>query len=524
MTGLIERHLNRLETRITPRVILVVLFCFSLIAAGYTLISTQGGGIGTSPDAINFIAASKTLLAGEGYWRFTRIPFTSWPPLYPTLLAGLNIVGRLINLDITEMIRFTNTIVMMIIVWMAGLLFLRYVRSRLLALMGTCFAVFSIPVIRMSLYAWTELFYILLTLIFVWLLPTFLEEKKPRQLIVLLLVATLGSLQRFAGIGMVAGGAACILLFTREPSLRKRIIYSVLMLLCALPWILWLAYGLSLPRRAVIPQTQPFQSLLHNLELTPVLLGQWFFSYDILHPILSFIGLLIVGTALVYAVWCYYRRSPDSTGQLTSPCSSPAFISVYVLVYMASFYSGHLFVTTTAIDQRHMSVNLIIIYLLIFWGLDRLAEHLKASGRKFLLIGAVTVYLLYPAWLISRDISDLSRGFGIANWHRQDPLMHWLITHPLGGRQYSNTPLPLFYTPALVLSAPVEPEDWPNIVNAYPNEDIYLIWFNDADIYIGMKGFYYNFPYTVEELMNIAEVEKVVEVETGKVFRIQSRN
>ena len=138
-----------------------------MIAAGglaAVWISTPRG-VGTSPDAVNYIAASRTLLAGDGFERFNREPLERWPPLYPVMLAGLNVIGDGIGVPLLEMLRLVNGLTLAAIILVVGWLLERYLESRLLALLGTLSILFSYAYLLITFFAYSDPIFVLLVLL-----------------------------------------------------------------------------------------------------------------------------------------------------------------------------------------------------------------------------------------------------------------------------------------------------------------------------------------------------------------------
>src|SRR5690242_18826237 len=75
-------------------------------AAGILLIltATSRFGAGLTPDSAAYISTARNLCAGRGYVQYDGNPFVAWPPLFPTLLAFLELCrvdplsgGRIVN-------------------------------------------------------------------------------------------------------------------------------------------------------------------------------------------------------------------------------------------------------------------------------------------------------------------------------------------------------------------------------------------------------------------------------------------
>ena len=69
---------------------------FLLLSAAGALVvffGTSRFGIGISPDSVNYISCARELIKGNGFISYDGTPFTLWPPLYPTLLGILGLLG-----------------------------------------------------------------------------------------------------------------------------------------------------------------------------------------------------------------------------------------------------------------------------------------------------------------------------------------------------------------------------------------------------------------------------------------------
>jgi hypothetical protein len=499
----------RLELRLG-----VVIGAFALAAVCLALYSTRFGGAGLTPDSINYITASKSLLAGQGYQRFAfNRAFTSWPPLYPTILAGLNLVCRALGLDIVEGIRLLHSLVFGASVALTGVLFSRIIRARLLVALALAGIVFAFPLLRDTVFVWSEIIYIFISLLFLLLLPRYLETGSWRDFLMLFALAVCGSLQRFAGIGLIPAGMLAILLLLKNTRLPRRLSYAILFGLSSIPYILWLVYGLTQPRASVSGQFQPLNSLLNNLNLTTGLLGEWFLP-DTLRGAVP--NLLVSGLVVLVVAWAFRRYF-----RLRDPLAgSPIVLAVYVIAYMAFYYLANSIINTTPVDHRHLSVMLIPLVGLLFTALDRLP--VPAARRELVAAGIAVVGLLYP---VARGVSE-ARSFAEyccgAVEQRQSPLIQWLNAHPLQGRIYSNTPLPALYTPLLVYPAPAALQDWDQVPLS-ATTDTYVIWFNDPLRYSIHPDFYYAFNFTDTDLGAYAQVERVAETPDGDVYRLRAK-
>jgi hypothetical protein len=488
----------------------------ALTAVVFAMMSTSHGGIGATPDTINYVAASKSLLAGDGYLRFFHTPFASWPPLYPTLLAGVNVVSRWLGWDIAEGIRFAQAIVFGLIVYASGRLLLRCIQSRLFALLALISIVFSFPLLRDAIFGWSEAVYILLSLLVALYLPTFLREQKLHQLALLALMTMLASLERYAGIGIIPASIVCIILAQSSITPAKRLMYGITLGLSAVPYALWILYATSyLPRPAVHAENNSLASLLLNVRLTADLLATWFLPSALRSIVPSGIVFLVVLLTIGGVIVFYYRHK--------AALPVEAIISAfYVIVYMVFFYLAHTLIDSTPVDERHLSVLYPYVILLIFLLLEHLTWPFKShQWWRVAIVGAAALWLVYPIVTDAGEITGFSTWCCMADQYRQLSLIKWLNSHLVDGVVYSNTPLPLFYTPLTVYSVPAERAAWSQ-EKFSPNHDTYIVWFSNAEQYSGTASpYYYDLNYDVTSLSSLAHVELVAEFPEGRIYRLR---
>jgi hypothetical protein len=486
---------------------------FGLLGCGIFFLSTHNGGIATTADSVNFIAASRSLLVGDSYRRFSGELFWGWPPLYPTIIAGLNLLIRVVPMDIVEAIRILHALAYGGVICLAGLLYLRCIRSKTWALMGMIAMMCGFSLLRIAVFAWTEIIYIFLSLLFFLYLPKFLEERKPGQLLLLTLIATFGPLQRFAGLGLIPAGALCIFLFSQHVSLIRRLVNAAFFCVSLAPYALWIVFVYTIrPPGSVGIQENPARALQIALQYNAVVVKELFLP----EPIGSEAGGYIIMAAIVMviglALWNYFR--PGINSAPLSPRTSPAPLAVYVLVY----YNATIFTVNGAVDHRHFSVLYVYVVLLLFAALERLSHWLRPRRLDGILIAVTAIWLLHPISALYRETAAYASTCCDGGKYRNLSLIRWLNDHPLAGHIYSNTPYPLFNTPLQLYTAPRSLDDWSQVLAKH---DAYFIWFANADQYSDITRFYFNPRYTEAELSSVAQLEIIAAGDDGKIYHLR---
>ena len=99
LSGILQRLLD------SRRVALGVLLLISMSTALPLTASTPHGGALISPDSVHYLAASQSLLRWGDYLSYDDRVYTTWTPLYPTLLAGVSAVARVFNTPLINALR-----------------------------------------------------------------------------------------------------------------------------------------------------------------------------------------------------------------------------------------------------------------------------------------------------------------------------------------------------------------------------------------------------------------------------------
>jgi 4-amino-4-deoxy-L-arabinose transferase-like glycosyltransferase len=129
----------------------IVVGIFSILAAGLVMVATwQGAGV--TADSIVYYNAAEFLLEGKGISRLAAEvgykPVTHFPPLYPTALAGLKLLG----LDIETAARILNALLICGLVWLTAYLLHRQEQGPWAAGLGA--ALMALSPILLDVYSW----------------------------------------------------------------------------------------------------------------------------------------------------------------------------------------------------------------------------------------------------------------------------------------------------------------------------------------------------------------------------------
>ncbi|MBI9074604.1 MAG: hypothetical protein JEZ02_04260 [Desulfatibacillum sp.] len=226
------------------------LFIFGAIAAmaGFYIIitATSRYGIGLTMDGASYVACARSLVDGQGFYAFDGRPYIHWPPLFPLVLAGPALFGP----DPVDILPWLHALVFGLIVFGFHYILQKNLKSFLLVVWGTLTALLTLPIINLSISAYAEPLFILLSGAYIYCLQAFLTNEKKACFVLACLFASLSCLQRYAGVILPVAGAVLIIAGFRHLTLEKRFKHAVILCMAAyLPLGVWLVRNLVVSTR-----------------------------------------------------------------------------------------------------------------------------------------------------------------------------------------------------------------------------------------------------------------------------------
>lgn len=473
--------------RLTKTIVIGMVF-----AAAWVLIATSHFGVGLSPDSLEYIAAAKSLAAGRGYLNADQTVFTAWPPLLPTALGALKIVG----VDPTHGARYLNALCLALIVWQSACWFRSFSQSNVALLFGLGAVLVSRPLLRVSLLAWTEPMFCLFVLLFINQISGFLRTRANSKLLLAGLAAGAAMLTRYIGFTLIISGGI-LLLLDRRRSVRERILaaaaFGGLSVLTYAPWAIRNLYRSLSPTGAKRVLGQGAPSLAQNLSTMGDFMTRWFFPPNI--PLAIRLPLGIVVLALVVAVTLRSRGKSDEAHD-DEPLAISSFLSgiIFLIVYFTTLIALACSIHFDPIQDRLLSpiyVPLIGVFVFAINQVDT-ALASQSSARKsvarLLASSVAALALLYPlafAGVMTKEALTVSTGgYSSAAWLSSD-LIAYLRAHPVSGSLTSNSDDAVRYftaLPAFPSASRVKSESDREAMGAWSKAHLvgmqtYLAWF-----------------------------------------------
>ncbi len=498
------------------RVMYAALLLVSLGGIAAAMVCTWRYGIGTSPDSSNYIAAARSLLAGEGLRYANGRVYTQWPPLYPALLATLGLAGiePMVGARLLNALAFGTTI------FVTGLLMLRCTASRAFALLGTLAAVVSPALLTPFTMAWSEPVFVLLVALFLLLMPRVLRDGRLRWLVSVGIIAGLAGLQRYAGVTFMLAGAVLVILGTSKMALLRRGLHLMIFCLISVtPLALWLARNISIEGHAtgsshfrLAPASELWRTFLVTVAIPA--------RQIVPPPSPGAAPLITLGLAGALIALAAVARATGATRRENAERAQTRCAAVFALTYL-----GFIVVSISGLSWDPKLRILIPLYIpIVMLALAALEDTARLLGRLLrheragmaLGIGLCTLWPAQSYRVTSGMIRDCARhgagGYSTSLWH-ESAVIDWLRTHDLPGTYYSNAPDAVYLLTRIRTT--ISPHSNQRVAKYARRmggtSPTYLVW---------CDRLHRDYLYDLRELLSRYETDQIAALPDGKVYRV----
>ena len=216
-----------------------LLLAAATVAGGALVLARGFGyGIGLEWDSVAHLAAARGLLAGDGFAGFGGLPYDSFPPLYPLLLAA----ASLGVFDPHSIAGPLNAILFALTIAIAGIYLRTRLQSGLLAAAGILALMLSIPLASAAAWALPTPAFILFVTLALIQTDRFLTAGRIPTLLAAAACTALAILTNQLGFAVLATVALLLILQGDTPAAdkAKRIgSYALISLIPLALWLLW---------------------------------------------------------------------------------------------------------------------------------------------------------------------------------------------------------------------------------------------------------------------------------------------
>ncbi len=429
---------------------LIPLLALALLSGGAVLLAQSNHGPGVSMDSLFYIAIADNLDAGRGFtspfqlWDEVGPPshISLWPPVFPLLLA----LFKSICLSPITTGAFFNALLLACSVVLFAYHAFRMTGSPGMGLCVGAGVALAPPLVMCASYIWTEVSFILVVMVALWLLIEGLESKRRRTLVASALLTALGCMLRYIGVVTIFTGVVAIfchpcLALKDGKRWRKAIWYS---LIAGIPLFLWLMYSFIASGSPVGQRGRSPYGLLTNLSRIGEVVGVWLTNPGLarwLHLWVGFAFLALVAVGVII-ILRRMRGELDGRGRL---------VVIVLVVYILLYLSGLVFLATTVkfdfLDSRLLAPIFPPLLLLVVFILRKFffAQRSGIGAKRFAL-------LLFLVWLSAATFStggylirmygDGSSGYANPMW--QEGIAELSRILPKDAPLVSNYPYPIY--------------------------------------------------------------------------------
>jgi len=465
---------------------LALLFGIASMGAALALYATAGHGISVVTDSVKYLAAARSLAGGQGLTHYDGSPYVLWPPLYPATLAVLEATEG----SALRGARVLHALLFGAVVLASGLLFRRLLRTDAAALAGAAAVVAGFPLFRSAITLYSEIGFVLLLVLFLLALHAALASRGAGFWLLAGALAALATLQRYAGLTLVATGALALVAAPGQGTPGRRVLHSTLFgLLATAPLALyalrnWLVGGALFGERPAGGRTLARDALDIAdtlLAWTPAWRG---FAPEDRAPVL----LAAVTVLLLLAITSVLAGRSDAQRR-KDVASRASVLLLFVAAYVAFLLATSSLSLYGRLGHRLLSPLFVPATALALLALEGAGVPLGKLLRSRYAPAAVPVVVV-ALWIalhlggrMESLIANARRGglpgFGAVGWTRSEAVA-WLRDHPLQGSVYTNVPDALYMLLGLddgrqVFSERVHPfkRDRTPIVD----EEGWIVWF-----------------------------------------------
>lgn len=399
-------------------------------------------GQGITDDSVNFFAAAVSfpphLLKLDGS------AFVEWPPMYPILLSGY----KIFNIPPLHMGILLHAVSLIFTIYLIGLLIFRHIQSNYIKHTALFVTVFSVPILIVNVFAWSEGIFTMLYLLLIVQLDLFLAKKYFRHFLLATLVAILLSFQRKSGIIIDISAALSILFILKGKTLFKRIQYATgFFVLAILPFLLYLSSRHSHTGKYFTHWETNLSVLAKNSLQSLDVMTTWLLPDEL--PV----QFRIIATILFFAsFWLVYIQSKRFTRPEINVFQG--LLLVHLACYILAIIIIFLFLQLDQpFDDRIFAPVYPVFLILFFSFIDKFYYNLlifpirNIRLLRLLFISLLCLWSLYP---ISRALYSVNQwhhhgiGYNHQNW-RKNPLISYLKLQPENTIIKSNKEFAVFY-------------------------------------------------------------------------------
>lgn len=381
-------------------------------------------GAGLISDTYQYTASARNFVLGNGfslpYGNGELEPMTKYPPMFPVLLAGFELIG----VSALKAARFLNISLFGINIFLVFLSTFRLTRSHMFSLLAAL--LFSISFVMVEVHSWalSEPLYICLGLSAFLLLQKYFEESRILWLVLAGLFVSAAFLTRYVGLSLLISVAVVLLILRVD--IRKRV-QDVLLLgtIAILPVVLWTLRGYVLTQTLNDRAIGFYPLTVKNYVSAIDVVYGWLLPLSLVQGeeklLLALTAIVLVGTVLLFVKF----RKTQITGLTKHPSPQEGILLLHILYFV--IYGLVILASKAWIDpdiglsDRILSPMLTSLLILLAVGFSFLWNNFGRTRPLVVLVAlGLIVYYGIGTFITVRTFNESGIGIARRGWNRSE--------------------------------------------------------------------------------------------------------
>jgi hypothetical protein len=374
----------------TQKKFAIYLLLLSIFGMVLVYLVTFRFGPGLSTDGSRYLATAQSLLEGRGFYDYLDAPLTQFPPLYSILIAAISFIT---HLDVFIAGQYLNILTFGLVIWLSGYFFYRiFPEEPLFHYFGSAMFATSLSLLIMASNILSDLLFLAFTLAFLIAATDMLEKSTVGSIVVLGVIGSLSSFQRYAGLALIMTGAVLVLYLHRKRLMKGILFAGLFGFLSALPILLWVWFH-NYVRTGILFGVRMPPVYLGNLQVTVEKAIHWFLPATVTNLIPVWAILLVIILLLVTGNrpvdWKRWAHCLVTSYFLPSLVFSIFYLCV--LIFSISYWE----VRWPFMDRIHIIILPALLALLFLTIRELTPSYIRRLPPRTLKVISIAVFLLW---------------------------------------------------------------------------------------------------------------------------------
>lgn len=404
--------------------LLVALSSLSLIGGAALVVGTRWG-VGLSPDSAIYVGVARNLLKGFGFsvpsWSGEGAPLVHYPPLFPMLLAGMGLFG----IDPLHGARWLNALLFGANIFLAGFCLYTSTRSFYLSVAASFLVLISFPTVLVHSMAWSEPLFIFLGILGIYFLAAHVQRPNSSVLVASSLALGFAFLARYAGVSLVAAGAAATFFLTKEGWGKRFMHTAIFALISCVPLIVWGAGNLILAGAATGRKIAYHPPGREHLESFLGTISTWLFPVRD-PPFANWINIIVVAVLGLLSVIVMRRWQQGVREGPQGPKVLATLLGLFILSYGLLLLVSISFLDAPPLDNRILSPAYVALVLFFLCLVPTSVTGLGPKKLRILPLLLGMAFVLFAASQLTQSASWLGQsyehgvGYASRRWNQSE--------------------------------------------------------------------------------------------------------